>query len=84
MNDVLLEIKGLSKDYLTLRPLRIKDLTVRRGDVLSISGVDVLGAETVGQAVDAFGSGDDRQALRLWDLVVLDGWCRQWMPEAAS
>jgi predicted ABC-type transport system involved in lysophospholipase L1 biosynthesis ATPase subunit len=43
---VLLEIKGLSKDYLTLRPLRIKDLTVRRGDVLTISGVDVLGAET--------------------------------------
>lgn len=46
MNDVLLEIKGLSKDYLTLRPLRIKHLTVRRGDVLTISGVDVLGAET--------------------------------------
>ena len=46
MNDVLLEIKDLSKDYLTLRPLRIKDLTVRRGDVLTISGVDVLGAET--------------------------------------
>jgi predicted ABC-type transport system involved in lysophospholipase L1 biosynthesis ATPase subunit len=46
MNDVLLEIKGLSKDYLTLRPLRIADLTVRRGDVMTISGVDVLGAET--------------------------------------
>src|SRR5687768_2902168 len=46
MNDVLLDIKGLSKDYLTLRPLRIKDLTVRQGDVLTISGIDVLGAET--------------------------------------
>jgi predicted ABC-type transport system involved in lysophospholipase L1 biosynthesis ATPase subunit len=46
MNDVLLEIKGLSKDYLTLRPLRIQALTVRQGDVLTISGVDVLGAET--------------------------------------
>ena len=46
MNDVLLDIKGLSKDYLTLRPLRIQDLTVRQGDVMSISGVDVLGAET--------------------------------------
>lgn len=46
MNDVLLEIHGLSKDYLTLRPLRIRDLTVRLGDVLTISGVDVLGAET--------------------------------------
>ena len=46
MNDVLLEIKGLSKDYLTIRPLRIADLTVRRGEVMTISGVDVLGAET--------------------------------------
>ena len=46
MNDALLEIKDLSKDYQTLRPLRIKDLTVRRGDVFSISGIDVPGAET--------------------------------------
>ena len=47
MTDVLLQISGLSKDYQTLRPLRIKDLTVRRGDVVSISGIDVLGAETL-------------------------------------
>jgi predicted ABC-type transport system involved in lysophospholipase L1 biosynthesis ATPase subunit len=46
MTDVLLQITGLSKDYQTLRPLRVKDLTVRQGDVLSISGIDVLGAET--------------------------------------
>ena len=46
MNDVLLDIKDLSKDYLTLRPLRINGLTVRQGDLLTISGVDMLGAET--------------------------------------
>jgi predicted ABC-type transport system involved in lysophospholipase L1 biosynthesis ATPase subunit len=46
VNEPLLKITGLTKDYQTLRPLRIKDLTVRRGDVLTISGVDVLGAET--------------------------------------
>jgi ABC-type lipoprotein export system ATPase subunit len=46
MLDVLLEIKELSKDYRTLRPLRVQNLTVRSGDVMSISGVDVLGAET--------------------------------------
>ena len=44
--DALLEIKGLSKDYRTLRPLRIKELSARPGDVMSISGIDVLGAET--------------------------------------
>jgi ABC-type lipoprotein export system ATPase subunit len=46
MRDVLLEITDLSKDYRTLRPLRVRSLTVRSGEVMSISGVDVLGAET--------------------------------------
>lgn len=46
MTDALLEIRDLSKDYQTLRPLRMKDLTVRSGDVLSITGIDMLGAET--------------------------------------
>jgi putative ABC transport system ATP-binding protein len=46
MRDAALEIRDLSKDYRTLRPLRIRDLAVRAGDVMSISGIDVLGAET--------------------------------------
>ena len=46
MNDALLEMTGLEKDYRTLRPLRIRQLTVRPGEVFSISGIDMLGAET--------------------------------------
>ena len=46
MSETLLEISGLSKDYQTLRPLRIQSLLVKRGDVITISGIDVLGAET--------------------------------------
>lgn len=46
MSEPLLEINGLSKDYQTLRPLRIKSLIVNSSDVLSISGIDMLGAET--------------------------------------
>jgi predicted ABC-type transport system involved in lysophospholipase L1 biosynthesis ATPase subunit len=46
MSDALLEITDLSKDYRTLRPLRIRELTVRPGDVLSITGIDMPGAET--------------------------------------
>ena len=46
MSESLLEITGLSKDYQTLRPLRLKSLVVQRGDVIAISGIDVLGAET--------------------------------------
>ena len=46
MSEPLLEMAGVEKDYHTLRPLRIRDLTVRPGDVFSISGIDMLGAET--------------------------------------
>jgi ABC-type lipoprotein export system ATPase subunit len=46
VSEPLLEISGLEKDYHTLRPLRIRDLTIRSGDVVSISGIDMLGAET--------------------------------------
>ena len=45
MSDPLLDISGLSKDYQTLRPLRIKSLTVNRGDIVSIAGIDMPGAE---------------------------------------
>ena len=45
MTDALLEIRDLSKDYQTLRPLRITDLTIRQGQVLAIAGIDLLGAE---------------------------------------
>ena len=45
MTDALLEIRDLSKDYQTLRPLRITDLTIRQGEVLAIAGIDLLGAE---------------------------------------
>jgi putative ABC transport system ATP-binding protein len=46
MSGSLLEIHDLSKDYQTLRPLRIKSLIINSGDVISISGIDMLGAET--------------------------------------
>lgn len=46
MNNALLEISELSKDYHALRPLRIKAFSVQPGDVVSISGIDLLGAET--------------------------------------
>lgn len=42
----LLEISGLHKDYRGLRPLRIAQLTVQHGDVLSINGLDAMAAET--------------------------------------
>jgi len=46
MSGALLEIKGLHKDFQALRPLRMRELTVRAGDVLSISGLDAVAAET--------------------------------------
>jgi predicted ABC-type transport system involved in lysophospholipase L1 biosynthesis ATPase subunit len=46
VSEALLEMAGVEKDYHTLRPLRVRQLIVRPGDVFSISGIDMLGAET--------------------------------------
>ena len=41
----LLEIRGLVKAHGALRPLRIRELTVAPSTVMSITGIDALGAE---------------------------------------
>ena len=45
MNE-LIAINDLVKDYQGLRPLRIKSLAIRPGDVLAVSGLDALAAQT--------------------------------------
>jgi len=42
----LLDISGLVKDYQALRPLRIKSLTIVPGDLLVVTGLDAVAAET--------------------------------------
>jgi predicted ABC-type transport system involved in lysophospholipase L1 biosynthesis ATPase subunit len=41
----LLQVQDLVKDYQSLRPLRMRALTVAPGDSVTISGLDALGAE---------------------------------------
>ena len=41
----LLEIRGLVKDYQSLRPLRVRELRVTDGEVLSVAGLDGPSAE---------------------------------------
>jgi predicted ABC-type transport system involved in lysophospholipase L1 biosynthesis ATPase subunit len=43
----LLEISGLTKNYQSLRPLRISRLSVHERDVLSLGGIDAAAAETL-------------------------------------
>jgi predicted ABC-type transport system involved in lysophospholipase L1 biosynthesis ATPase subunit len=45
MTGALLEIHGLVKDYQSLRPLRIRELVVRREQVLHLTGFDAAAAE---------------------------------------
>ena len=42
----MLEIRGLVKDYQALRPLRIRELVVTPGTIVSIAGLDATAAET--------------------------------------
>ena len=41
----LLEIRSLVKDYRSLRPLRIRELVVAPGTIVSIAGLDAIAAE---------------------------------------
>jgi len=41
----LLSVTGLVKNYQALRPLRIQSLTLVRGDLISVSGLDAAAAE---------------------------------------
>ena len=45
--EVLVELAGVVKDYQALRPLRIVDLRVTRGAVVSVQGLDALAAEVL-------------------------------------
>lgn len=43
--NALLEVRTLVKDYQSLRPLRVRELSVAEGDVLSLAGLDGPAAE---------------------------------------
>lgn len=45
MPDTLIEVRGLVKHYQGLRPLRVKSLTVRRGERVALAGFDQVTAE---------------------------------------
>ena len=47
----LLQIRGLVKDYQALRPLRIRELLVAPGTIMSIGGLDELAAATFAHIV---------------------------------
>lgn len=47
MTAPLLTVSGLVKDYQALRPLRIRSLTLTSGDIVSLSGLDAIAAETL-------------------------------------
>jgi len=43
----LLAVSGLVKDYQALRPLRIRSLTLTSGEIVTLSGLDAIAAETL-------------------------------------
>jgi ABC-type transporter Mla maintaining outer membrane lipid asymmetry ATPase subunit MlaF len=45
LGDVVLELRGVSKDYRGLRPLRVKHLQVHRGESIALLGFDQITAE---------------------------------------
>lgn len=83
-SDVLVRLAGVVKDYQGLRPLRIADLQVAPGAVVSVQGLDALAAEVLVNLMTAAtrpdqGSvqlfGQSTEAIDDYDawLAMLDG-----------
>ena len=76
--EVLVEFAGVVKDYQALRPLRIVDLRVTRGAVVSVSGPDALAAEVLVNLMTA-AMRPDQGTVRLFgqsteSINDYDGW----------
>ena len=76
--DTLVEFVGVVKDYQSLRPLRIAEFRMRAGAVVSIAGIDALGAEVLVNLMTA-AMQPDVGAIRLFGhatdaIVDYDGW----------
>jgi predicted ABC-type transport system involved in lysophospholipase L1 biosynthesis ATPase subunit len=61
----LLEIRGLVKDYQALRPLRIRELVVTSGSIVSLGGLDATAAETFVHLVTGAALPDEGDVIML-------------------
>ena len=61
----LLEIRGLVKGYQALRPLRIRELVVTAGTVVSLGGLDAAAAETFVHLVTGAAPPDEGDVIML-------------------
>jgi ABC-type transporter Mla maintaining outer membrane lipid asymmetry ATPase subunit MlaF len=70
---------GVVKDYRSLRPLRLLDLTVAPGDRVVLSGIDVIGAEVVTNLVNGATLPDQGEVVVFGEPThaVTDG--EQWL-----
>lgn len=63
--EALVELAGVVKDYQALRPLRVAELRVTRGAVVSVQGLDALAAEVLVNLMTA-AMRPDQGAVRLF------------------
>jgi ABC-type lipoprotein export system ATPase subunit len=76
----LVDVRGLVKHYQSLRPLRIRELTIEAGDVVAISGLDAPAAEALVNLVTG-GAVPDEGQIRLFGhdtrtIADADAWLR--------
>ena len=76
--ETLVEFTGVVKDHQALRPLRVAELRVRRGEIVSVAGPDVVAAEVLVNLMTA-AMRPDQGTVRLFgrDTEAIDdyeGW----------
>jgi ABC-type lipoprotein export system ATPase subunit len=70
-SDVLVSLQGVSKDYRSLRPLRVAHLELRRGQILALLGVDQAAAEVLVNLITA-ATLPDAGEVRILDRPTTD------------
>jgi putative ABC transport system ATP-binding protein len=77
---LLLEVRGLVKDHQSLRPLRVRELSVPAGEVVSVAGMDGPAAEMFVHLVTGAALPDEGEIALFGrntrDVQDADGWLR--------
>jgi ABC-type methionine transport system ATPase subunit len=80
----LIELRGISKDYRSLRPLRIQELQVNQGDSIALLGLDATAAEVLVSVITAATLPDAGEARVLGratsSITTADEWMK-WLQQ---
>jgi putative ABC transport system ATP-binding protein len=77
--DIVIELRGVQKNYHGLRPLRIKQLEIRAADSIALLGLDQAAAEVLVNLITAATLPDEGEVLALGRLTTTIADANTWL-----